>query len=108
MKIDESLRGLYTKIQEVGERFAKGIESARDMACYYVCKHNLYMALAVQEDSPAQERLRRKASNAICALGKYNLMELIRVQEKQIPEELARHCSEMMAKSPELLALNDS
>ena len=85
MKIDESLRGPYQRIRDVAERFARGEESARDMANYYVCKHNLYMALANQQEDPwIRKRLRNKAGRAIIALDKYDLMTLARKESETV------------------------
>ena len=83
MLVDESLKGPYTRMQEVQERFLKRQESARDLANYFVCKHNLYMALAVQQDDPKiKRRYENRAQNAMHALSDFELMEQTRGEDE--------------------------
>ena len=65
----------YSRISEVWERFAKGDETNRDMANYYVCKFNIYTNRAFREGK--NEKLARKGSNAMEAIGKYSLRGIV-------------------------------
>ena len=75
--------GFYTRIQEVQERFSKRMESARDLANYYVCRHNLYGALAAHETNPkVKQRMKNKARNSMFALEKFRLIEQARSEDE--------------------------
>lgn len=88
MIVDKSLRNIleptdrYTRIREIQERFIRGQESARDMVDYYLCKHNIFQDLSVQQETPKlKRRYENKARNSAKTFIDFGLVAQARLEE---------------------------